>query len=72
MNEFLQKINELIPQGPPDYIKKLAEKMGKSEDSIRCYIAGTRGTKKGAQRDVLRYLREIVDEYQTENKLILS
>ena len=69
--QVLNRIKELIPQAPTDWIERTASEMGKSTDSVYAYCGGRRGLKKGQHKEVLRILNRLVEEEQAETiKLI--
>lgn len=72
MEEILTKIKELIPQAPANWAETIASKMGKSTDSVYCYVRGQRGIRKGQHKEVLKLLKELVLIEQAETQKLIS
>lgn len=69
--EVLKKIKELKDMLPSWWVDVIAKKMGKSKWSVHKYATGEVGMRKGYHKEVLRYLKQLV-ESQNEgiNKLL--
>jgi len=71
-NEILKRIKELIPDAPYFWKETIATKMGKSTESVTKYVTGGRGMKVGHHKEVLRLLKEIVEEENQRIKKLLK
>lgn len=71
-DEVLEKIKELIPKAPASWKESIADRMGKSIESITKYVAGGRGMKSGYHKDVLMHLKQLVAEEDERTKELLS
>lgn len=72
MEQVLTKIKELIPQAPADWAQKIAKELDKSVDSVYSYANGTRGLRRGYPQKVLASLKKMIEEKQTETKMLIN
>jgi len=70
--QVIDKIQELIPDAPGDWVEQIASKMGKSTESVYAYARGDRGARKGYHKTVLRHLKELVAEEMKQTKKLLA
>lgn len=70
--QIIEKIKELIPDAPGDWAEQIAEKMGKSTESVYAYARGDRGSRTGFHKEVLRHLKVLVANETKEIKKLLS
>lgn len=66
IEKVINRIQELIPQAPSNWVKIVADRMGKSEASIRGYATGTKHPRSEKPIEVLKHLRAIIEERRLE------
>lgn len=71
-DKIIDKIQELIPLAPEDWVKQIADLMGCSEGSVYAYVRGDRGSRTGNHKTVLLHLKTLVDKEQKKIKKLLS
>lgn len=67
VSDIKNKIKDLIKDAPENWIELLAQKSGKKINTVKSYLYNGRGSKKQLG-PLLKYMNEIVDEFNTELK----
>lgn len=70
--QLTRAIKERINEAPHDWAKIIAERMGKSVESVYAYCRYDRGIKRKYPREVLRHLNQIIEQDKKETQIILK
>lgn len=71
-DDVIKKIQELLPQAPPNWAFVIAGKMKNTPDMVRRISKGQRGKRKGLHRYVLRTLIELIEKEQDANRKLIA
>ena len=71
-DKVLEEITRLKKKAPVGWAGLIAKKMGKEPVTIYAYAGGRIGKKSGNQKEVLKYLKELVAEDETFTENLIS
>lgn len=71
-DKILEEINRLKIKAPTKWVYVVAKNMGKKPVTIYAYASGRIGKKSGQQKEVLKYLKELVHEDEEFMKTLIS
>jgi len=71
-DDILNKIRELIPDAPDDWIQRISKVLGVAESTIYSYANGTRGRRNGGTKKVLIELKKLVEDETKNTKQLIA